>query len=419
MTLPLIRQKVNAALQKNDPEQACQLLDTYLSQLDKMSRWWYADGSPGDILADAWTPVTSAESLEVQGSTLLMRCMAGSHEVDLRLVLPATGGVRIYGSEEGYWRPADLLPLKATQTPGSCSIETADGRVVISQNPFSIVFYDAAGNAVTQIGANDLAFRFGSDGGILAIDFKNRLAPDEVIYGFGERYNRFNQNGNVLTLWGTDDWVGNGVGLANTSYKSLPIFHSSRGYMVFDNSSYRLRADIGKADPNQYRITQQGPIFDYYFWIGAPEKILHSYTALTGRVPLPPKWVFEPWMGRGGGAWAEGHWEDVEFAVSEEERVTLHYAELDIPHSAIYAEGPSALSPELNQFMAARGIRVLGYFMPADVPLSTQQRLMPELKPDRTPHFALPEAGPSPQTPKRTLTSISPIRMPWSSAGGR
>ena len=203
-----------------------------------------------------------------------MRCVAGGHKVDLRLVLPKTGGIRIYGSEEGYWRPDSLLPLKVTQTSGSCSIETADGRVVISQTPFSITFYDAAGNAVTQIGANNLAFRFGPDGKILAIDFRNRLSPDEVIYGFGEKYEHFNQNGSVLTLWGSDDWLGNGEGLANTTYKALPIFHSSRGYMVFDNSSYRLRADIGKTDPNQYRITQQGPIFDYYFLMGAPEKTL-------------------------------------------------------------------------------------------------------------------------------------------------
>jgi hypothetical protein len=291
LMLPLLRQKVNAALQKNDSEHACQLLDTYLRQLDEMSRWWYADGSPGDILTDAWTPVTSAESMEVQGSTLLMRCVAGGHQVDLRLVLPKTGGIRIYGKEEGYWRPDSLLPLKVTQTSGSCSIETADGRVVISQKPFSVTFYNAAGNAVTQIGAGSLAFRFDPDGKILAIDFKNSLAPDEVIYGFGEKYEHFNQNGSVLTLWGSDDWLGNGEGLANTTYKALPIFHSSRGYMVFDNSSYRLRADIGKTDPNQYRITQQGPIFDYYFLMGAPEKTLPSYTALTGRVPLPPRAV--------------------------------------------------------------------------------------------------------------------------------
>jgi alpha-glucosidase (family GH31 glycosyl hydrolase) len=372
LTLTLIRQRVNAALQKNDSEHACQLLDTYLRQLDEMSRWWYADGSPGDILQDAWTPVTSAESLEVQGNALLMRCVAGGHQVDLRLVLPATGGVRIYGSDEGFWRPDDLLPLKATQTPGSCFIETADGKVVISQKPFSVSFYDAAGNSVTQMGTGSLAFRFGSDGKILAIDFRNRLAPDEVIYGFGEKYEHFNQNGSVLTLWGADDWLGNGEGLANTTYKALPIFHSSSGYMVFDNSSYRLRADIGKADPSQYRITQQGPIFDYYFWIGAPEKILPSYTALTGRVPLPPKWVFEPWMGGREGAF-ETDREHRDMAL--EESVT-RFAELDIPHSAAPARTGS---PGFNQFLAARGIRMLGYFYPV-IPLVEQQRLMPELK---------------------------------------
>ncbi len=202
------------------------------------------------------------------------------------------------------------------------------------------------------------------------------------------------------------------MGLANTSYKSLPIFHSSKSYMVFDNSSYRVRADIGKADPNQYRITQQGPIFDFYFWTGAPERILHSYTALTGRVPLPPKWVFEPWMGRGGGAWAEGNWENVEFAVSEEERVTLHYAELDIPHSAIYAEGPSALSPELNQFMSARGIRVLGYFYPV-IPLLEQQRLMPELKQSELPYlrFANGDVAPGPDDTYVDFTNPNALEL--------
>lgn len=381
LTPPFFRQKVNVAFQKNDLRQACALLDIYLKQLDEMSRWWYADGSPGDILREEWTPIENVGSLEVREDALLMRCAAGGHQVDLRLALPATGGVRIYGRDEGYWRPADLLPLKVARTPNTCSIETADGKIVVRLRPLSISFYDASGNEVTQIGARNLAFRFGPDGDVLAIDFRNRLDPDEVIYGFGEKYDDFNENGKVLTLWGTDDWTGNGEGLANTTYKSLPIFHSSKSYMVFDNSSYRLRADIGKTEPDQYRLTQQGPILDYYFWLGTPEKALQSYTALTGRPPLPPKWAFEPWMGRGGGAWASGRLRN---AVSEEERVTKRFEELDIPHSAIYAEGPSALSPALNQFMGARGIRVLGYFMPAIGP-ARQESLMPELKPETLP----------------------------------
>jgi alpha-glucosidase (family GH31 glycosyl hydrolase) len=381
LTLTFFRRKMNAAFRKNDLKQAFQLLDAYLSQLDRMSRWWYADGSPGDIRTDQWKSIATVKSVEAQDNKLVMRCVADGHEVNLHLALPATGGVRIYGSDEGYWRPVSLLPLKSTETSSSCSIETADGRIVVGRGPFSISFYDAAGNKTRQVGAGDLAFRFGSDGTILATDFRNQLDPDGVIYGFGEKYDHFNENGNVLTLWGTDDWVGNGEGLANTSYKALPIFHSSKAYMVFDNSSYRLRADIGKTNPTQCRLTQHGPIFDCYFWIGAPEKSLQSYTALTGRTPLPPKWAFEPWMGRGGGAWASGQLHD---AVAEEKSVTKKFAELDIPHSAIYAEGPSALSPDLNQFMAARGIRVLGYFMP-EIGLSRMESLMPELKTDELP----------------------------------
>jgi alpha-glucosidase (family GH31 glycosyl hydrolase) len=381
LTLAFIRQKVNAAFQQNNPGLACQRLDEYLGRLDKMSRWWYADGSPGDILKQEWTPLATVESLETQGNTLRMRCLAGGHKVDLHLALPKTGGVRIYGSDEGFFKPADLLPLETSQTAKSCSLKTADGKVVISRKPFSVVFYNNAGRAVTQIGANALAFRFGPDGKILAIDFKNHLDSKEVIYGFGEKYDRFNQNGNVLTLWGTDDWVGNGLALRNTSYKIVPVFHSSKGYMVFDNSSYRLRGDIGQMDPSQYRLTQQGPVFDFYFWIGTPGKALQSYTALTGRCPLPPKWVFEPWLGRGGRAWATG---PLHNAVAEEENAYTQCAALDIPHSAIYAEGQSANSPELNEFMAAHHIKVLGYFMPA-VGQSRIESLMPELKPEELP----------------------------------
>ena len=381
LTPCVIRQKINAALREGAEWRACQLLDTYMSRLDQASRDWYADGSPGDILEDEWKPATSVDSLEVKGSAVLMHCVAGGHKVDFRLVLPQTGGIRIFGKEEGYFKPADLLPLKIIQSSDSCSIETPYGRILISRRPFSISFRNSAGEEVTQIGANCLAFRFGPDGKVLAVEFKNQLAPTEAIYGFGERYDRFNQNGNVVTLWGMDNWVGNWCGLRNETYKPLPVFHSSKGYMVFNNSSYRLRADIGRMNPGQYRITQHGPIFDYYFWIGSPAMALQSYTALTGKPILPPKWAFEPWIGRGEDAWLMS---PLHNAVAEEESVVKRWEALDIPHSAIYAEGSSADSTAMNEFMDARGIKVLSYFMPAVRPW-VQESLLPELKFDELP----------------------------------
>jgi alpha-glucosidase (family GH31 glycosyl hydrolase) len=381
LTPCVIRQKINAALRENAAWRACQLLDSYMSRLDQASRDWFADGSPGNILKDEWTPVTGVDNLEVKGTALLIRCLAGGHPVDFQLVLPKTGGIRIFGKEEGYFKPADLLPLKATQSSNSCSIETPDGKIVIRRKPFSISFHNNVGQEVKQIAANCLSFRFSAHDKILATDFKHQLAPSEVIYGFGERYDRFNHNGNVLTLWGMDNWVGNWCGLRNETYKPVPLFHSSKGYMVFSNSSYRLRADVGSMRPDECRVTQHGSIFDYYFWIGSPATALQSYTALTGKPILPPKWAFEPWIGRGEDAWLMS---PLHNAVAEEETVVKRWEALDIPHSAIYAEGSSAYSPSLNEFMAGRRIRVLSYFMPAVRPW-VQQSLMPELKPDELP----------------------------------
>ena len=128
LILALWRQKVNLALEQNDTNKACQILDSYLSQLDTMSRWWYADGSPGDMLKDHWQAVAKVDSMEVNDNTLVMHGTAGGHPVDLHLVLPQTGGVRIFGKDEGFFKPEQLLPLKMTQSSGSCTITTATAR---------------------------------------------------------------------------------------------------------------------------------------------------------------------------------------------------------------------------------------------------------------------------------------------------
>jgi len=373
-----IRRRVNSALQNGETAPAWRLLDGYFHQLDSVSQKWFADGSPGDI--NQWIPISKIVGFETDRNVFSMLCLAGENSVNLHLSFPKTGGVRIYGNDEGYFKPDELLPYTLVPFAESFSIATSDGNIVVSQDPFDVSFYDIAGNLVTRIGPNDLAFRFGPDGKISAVDFKSDLGSDEIVYGFGERYDRFNENGNVLTLWGMDDWFGNTIGLMNETYKPIGLFHSSKGYTVFDNSTYRLRADIGKTDSQRYRLTQQGPIFDYYFWIGPPERAIESYTALTGRPILPPKWAFEPWMGRTGRGWnAMSH-----NPVAEEEGVTKRFATLDIPHSAIYAEGSSCESPELNQFMAARGIKVLSWFMPV-ISEPEQAKLLPELRTNELP----------------------------------
>lgn len=376
-----IRIRINQALAEENMNEACGLLDSYLHELDQVTRKWFADGSPGNIADREWHPVRELKSVETKNNLFIMHCAVADRTVDLHLSLPKSGGIRLYGGSEGYFKPDSLLAIPMKKVPGKYLINTSDGQITIEDNSLKIIFYDTAGKEVMQIGPADIAFRFADDGKIAAVDFKNRLYRDEVIYGFGEKFDRFNQNGNVLTLWGMDDWIGLTVGLRNQSYKPIPLFHSSKGYQIFINSSYRLRADVGKTNPDQYRLTQHGPVFDYYLWFTSPQKALQSYTALTGKPLLPPKWAFEPWMGRTGRGWKNTPLKD---PIAEQKRVTQQFEKLDIPHSAIYAEGVGANIPSLYAFMAPRGIRVLSWFF-SSVPRKEQEKLMPEKRPDELP----------------------------------
>lgn len=381
----VLRINVNRALREKNPIKACALLDDYLHQLDDVTRKWFADGSVGNIREEEWKTFTEWK-IEKKENVLALHGVAQNHtsgredksifnRLELHLSFPKAGGVRLYGNHEGYFKPAALLPFTMVKESGKYLITANDSKIVVKEKPFQIILCDASGKEITRIDLSKIAFRLNTEGEIVAVDFRNRLEKEEVIFGFGERYDLFDQQGEVLTLWGMDDWIGMTIGLRNQTYKPIPLFHSSRGYTVFGNSSYRMRADIGKSDPEQYRLTQHGPVFDYYFWTCLPEKALQSYTDLTGKPLLPPKWAFEPWMGRTGRGWNAPAGDPV----AEQKRVMKRFAELDIPHSALYAEGIGANMPQLHAWTAPRDIHVLSWFY-SSLPQKQQADLMPEVR---------------------------------------
>jgi len=82
---------------------------------------------------------------------------------------------------------------------------------------------------------------------------------------------------------------------------------------------------------------------------------------LTGKPILPPKWVFEPWAGGGMGRWSKG---PLKNNILEIVGVIKIFEELDIPHSALYAEGAR---PDAKLFSEAalRNIKLLSWEYPA------------------------------------------------------
>lgn len=88
---------------------------------------------------------------------------------------------------------------------------------------------------------------------------------------------------------------------------------------------------------------------------------------------IASQWAFEPWMGRTGRGWrAPGD------PVKEKKRVIEQFEKLDIPHSAIYAEGVGAERPDMHTYVNARNIKPLSWYYSA-IDQKTQQRLMPDV----------------------------------------
>ena len=362
-----VRAAVNVALRNNDATAACAVLDAFLHQLDVASRRWFADGSPGNVRDDVWTPLTNCTSLEMCGNEVVLEGSAGTRPVKLRLSCPMPGCLRVCGETAGYFTVAHGEAIAVANSTVTASKISA----TLTNDPWALSIRDAEGQERFRIVS--LAFRLAPDGRVLATDIRLALAPDEGLFGFGERFDVLNQRGRILTLWDSDAWVGNVFGLRNHAYKPIPLFHSTRGYTVFVNSSYRLRADAGASEPDRCRLTLGGPVCDFFVWTCTPLEALQGYTGITGRPVLPPRWVFEPWMGGGHGRWKNGPLKDSTAQVLD---VVNRFAALDIPHSAVYPEGEACTDQRLFTGLAPKNLRPLSW-MNSTINLQKQRSFLP------------------------------------------
>lgn len=157
--------------------------------------------------------------------------------------------------------------LRATQADGAVILEDADGGAYVR---------DAATGARGVV---------------------RKTPADERFYGFGEKAGPLDKRGRALTFWNTDAYVDASKGYppgADPLYQSIPFFVGLRGasaYGLFLDDTWRVRADLAKADPGKYALTADGGEIDEYLIAGpAIADVVQRYTDLTGRAPMPPRW---------------------------------------------------------------------------------------------------------------------------------
>jgi alpha-D-xyloside xylohydrolase len=132
----------------------------------------------------------------------------------------------------------------------------------------------------------------------------------EHFYGFGEKFNSFDQAGKKIDMITLDIAGAKG----DAAYKPVPWFMSTRGYGFHLDSTAESMFDMRNGASDRYIV--QNLLGTLKFNVVAGPKltdVLSRYTGYTGRPYLPPPWVFGTWVS--SDIWHNGG--EVRYAVSK------------------------------------------------------------------------------------------------------
>jgi alpha-glucosidase len=238
--------------------------------------------------------------------------MHGPHNESVRLSVLDHDLIRVQMYPDGTPR------LSRTWMVGDCPIE---GRPRDDHSIFSLpAFQHSLQDGVLQITTNSFSFRaflgdFRIEWGAFASDTPYRACAydeagrgvfhymarrdDEYYYGLGEKSGELNKYGRRFVMRNTDA-IGYNAETSDPLYKHIPFYitfvpDKNVAYGLFYDNLSTTIFDMGAEIDGYHGYFRQyfaddGDI-DYYFIYGPTiREVVQKYTALTGRIALPPKW---------------------------------------------------------------------------------------------------------------------------------
>ncbi|QMS88302.1 DUF4968 domain-containing protein [Nostoc edaphicum CCNP1411] len=242
-----------------------------------------------------WTTVSNVKAVTWDNNIINFDC--GNSRLTLSVLAPNLIRVRFAPSGEFIPRRPWAVtlddaewattPFVVQETEATVEIETSQIRVCVQREKCRIACFDKANRPFAQDADMGMGWRMGAVAGW------KEIAADEHFYGFGERTGWLDKLSEVKTNWTTDalDYDA----LTDEMYQAIPFFMALRpqvSYGIFFNTTFWSQFDIGAEQPGIWKMETRGGELDYYIIYGPePAQILKTYTQLTGRMPLPPKWA--------------------------------------------------------------------------------------------------------------------------------
>ncbi|KAA6329549.1 Alpha-xylosidase [termite gut metagenome] len=244
--------------------------------------------------------------------------LSASNE-DLRIEFCATDMFRIRRSPDKFFRENeqwmvrkyDFSPVefKTDDRADTLYIETLDLKVRVAKSNLLIEVRNKTGKTLYSEQASQ---HFFPD----SVRNQVALGVDEHFFGFGERMDFLDQRGkkvylNVELGRGSKPAVG-GKDILRANYCPVPLMISTYGYGIFFHTAFPTLWDMGWSSRKYYSMCAHGQTvgahnleLDYYFIYGPDMyRIVDSYTTLTGKSPMLPRYA----MGLHVGTYAGGTW---------------------------------------------------------------------------------------------------------------
>ncbi|HII4399175.1 glycoside hydrolase family 31 protein [Clostridium perfringens] len=155
----------------------------------------------------------------------------------------------------------------------------------VDKNTTEISFKDLDGNIINK----DFQPSFKDEKGNVYISKVNDCL---AYYGLGEKGGDLNKKGCYTENFNTDDPETDDDSI--TYYKTIPFYVALKEeatYGIFFDNSFRSYFDMGKEMGDRIFFGAIGGQIQYYFIPGENIKeVVKNYTALTGRMEMPPLW---------------------------------------------------------------------------------------------------------------------------------
>jgi alpha-glucosidase (family GH31 glycosyl hydrolase) len=181
---------------------------------------------------------------------------------------------------------AEACQLVGSQVGGVAHIHTRAGKGVLRERAAALGVARRARALTLDISATEL--RHELDVTAEAVRLAWEIQPGEGFYGWGEWFSAFRRERGAVKLK-----IRDAIPLIQhrETYSAIPVFVSDRGYAVWLLNSYE---SVWTLDPDRglLEVVAAGPGADYVVLYGPSfQTLVQTYTALTGRPPLAPKWA--------------------------------------------------------------------------------------------------------------------------------